>query len=88
MILQIAPDAGQFMRERYAMRCKFDGGADTGQKQQLRRAERAAAQDDLALRLDAVFLAAFQITQAGGALAANPRLPVERPCPRSEAMGS
>ena len=48
MILEVAADAGQLMQHADAMDGELIGRADAGQLQQLRRAERAGRQDDLA----------------------------------------
>ena len=48
---------------------KLDRRTDAGQKQELRRAEGAAAKDDLALRLRHGLALARAVAHAGGALA-------------------
>jgi hypothetical protein len=69
VVLQVLADAGQFMDDRNAVRCKFDGRADSGQQQELRRAEGAAADDDLTLRFRNRLASTHAIAHPGGPLA-------------------
>ena len=62
MILQVLPDARQFVALGNCVACQFFGGSDTGQQQQLRRVDAASAEDDFTPGLEcerAVSLADF-----------------------------
>ena len=69
MILQVGADAAQFMHHRHADRLQVVRRPDAGDLQQMRRVDRAAAQDDLLVgtRLDR--LAALAERDADAALA-------------------
>ena len=69
MIAEIGADARQVALHRDAQPAQQIGRADAGELQQLRAVDRAAAQDDLALRRRGATLAANRIGNAGGALA-------------------
>ena len=68
MVLQVLADR-QIDHRLDADRAQMIGRADAGQHQDLRRVERAAAEDDLALGVGVKRLAALLIVDAGGALA-------------------
>ena len=67
MVLQVFPDR-QIGHRLDADRAQMIGRADAGQHQQLRRIERAAAQDDLAIGHGIQPLAALLVFDAGRAL--------------------
>ena len=69
MILQVLADAAQRHFRLDAVRAQFVRIADAGQHQGLRRIDRAARQDHLALRARDLALAVLQIFDADGARA-------------------
>ena len=71
MVAQIFADAGQAMQDRHADVAQQVGWPDTGNLQQLRRIDRAAAHDNLAPGLNLGDRTAPAISNAGRALPSN-----------------
>ncbi len=69
MVLQVLADPGQRVRDRDADAAEMVGIADPGQLQDMRRADRAAGQDHLGQRVDALGLAAARELDPDRALA-------------------
>ena len=69
MILQVLSDARQMVHRGDAVLLQGRRVADAGQHQELRRLERAGAQDHLAPRADLLRLVALPVFDADGALA-------------------
>ena len=70
VIVQVRADAGQILGDANAVRAQMVGRTDAGQQQQLRRIDRAAAEDYFA-RLGAGQSAVMAIVDAGRAFAAD-----------------
>ncbi len=64
MVLQILADAGQVLHHGYPQFLQFHAESDAGELQQLRRAERAGAQDHLASRAYCFLSSTFEIIHA------------------------
>src|SRR5437879_11825022 len=78
MVLQAAPDTGQVLHHRDAERGQLVLRADPRQQQELRRVDRAAAQDDLARGAGGIDAALAAEADADGAAALEQDLFGER----------
>jgi hypothetical protein len=78
MVVEVGADAGQVVQHRHADRLQMRRRADAGNLQQMRRVDRAAAEDHLARRGELAVGAALAERDAGAAFAVEQQLGRDR----------